>query len=232
MNHSTLFLDEISQIECFKTVPKSELHELSKAIQLITIEKHVAHYFEHSPEIRYIMPLSGRLLLIHDNINESRPFALQLQTGSMWPVTTLANSKKATGVQAIKKGRLIIISSRDLQQTFRKTTNLRMAIYQSIGLSWQSITAEASRKVNLPLFSQLARLVLDFKYEENGYFVVRLAHWQLALLLNSHRETISMELKKMRVLGLIETGRKKIVLINLELLQKIGDDDGSNHHLI
>lgn len=232
MNNDTLFLDAIGQIEWFKDVPQSELYELRKIIRLIPIDEHVAHYFEPASETQYIIPLAGRLLLIRDNVKESRPFSLQLPIGSMWPVTTVSKKETAVGAQAIRKGWLAILSNCNLQQLFKNSVDLRLSLYQSIGLAWQSLTEQASKKANFPLFSQIARLFLEHKVEEDGRFIVRLAHWQLALLLDSHRETISTEIRKMRLLGLIETGRKEIVLINLEQLQRAGDDGWNNHSLI
>lgn len=223
-SQSLWLLDEISRVTIYQDVPHAELHQLSHVLRPLRIEETNVRYFEPATEQRYMLPISGELVLIRDHLNQSRPFCLRLRQGCLWPIQ-IGNAETAVGVQALVGGTLGVMTSHDLHQIIRQTVRLRFALYQALTLGWDSIVDEASRKVNLPLLSQLARLFLDFRVGENGRDVVRLSHWQIALLLNSHRETISTEMGKMRQLGLIQTARKEIFLLNLPLLTKLGNDE-------
>jgi CRP-like cAMP-binding protein len=129
--------------------------------------------------------------------------------------------------EAVENSTVILIPSADLERLLEESPGLALGVTKLIGLRRRRI----ERRLKYLLFrsnrERLVHLLLELAEQygaatDQGLELnAKLSHQDLANVIGSTRETVTVTLGELQTEGLIEIARRKIVLTNMEALRKI-----------
>ncbi len=96
----------------------------------------------------------------------------------------------------------------------------RQFIFELLAARFFEVLSLISELVFRRLDERLAQLLLEFAEQQNGQFIVRRSHEELAYELGSAREVISRLLKTFEQNGWVQLQRRMVILQNVRALQR------------
>jgi CRP-like cAMP-binding protein len=138
------------------------------------------------------------------------------------------DSPPGTIAEAMDETHICVIYRKDFEALLTRKPELSLRITKLIGLRRKELEAKIEDLIFRDVHSRLAHLLLRLAQEhglkkERGILVdIKLTHYEIASLIGSTRETITVCLNDFKKEGLIEFDRRKILLLNeAELKRKI-----------
>lgn len=122
-------------------------------------------------------------------------------------------------VEAVEAATVVMIPADELQQLMAERHDVAMGITKMVGLRRHRIERRLKNLLFLSSRDRLIHLLLDLAEQfgssaDDGIRLrVKLAHQELANLMGSTRETVTILLGQLKTEGFIDIGRRKIVLI-------------------
>lgn len=205
----------------FESVPAIELDRLVTRIEVVTLPSGESYHLNRDSRKDYVLPLRGLLILRKEHELQRYPSSIRLPLGALWPVAGNSGDAVSTFVEAVDDSLLGFLSRDDLEKMDEVTFTLHLALVQSSCLGWNHIMKEYSQRVRVPLSAQIARLLLELKQEENEKLIVPYTHQQLAKLLGTYRETVSLLIGQLRRKGWVETRRRRVCLLDVTALAQM-----------
>ncbi|TWU23226.1 cAMP receptor protein [Novipirellula galeiformis] len=127
-------------------------------------------------------------------------------------------------VEAVDAATVVMIPAEELQQLMSHHNGVALEITKMVGLRRHRIERRLKNLMFLSNRDRLIHLLLDLAEQfgvcdsEGIRLRIKLAHQELANLMGSTRETVTILLGHLKSEGLIHVGRRKIVLVNTEQL--------------
>jgi CRP-like cAMP-binding protein len=126
--------------------------------------------------------------------------------------------------EAIENSTVVMIPHEAFQQLMQSHAELTMGITKMIGLRRRRIERRLKNLLFLPNRERLVHLLLELA-EQYGQetpagvaLTIKLSHQDLANVIGSTRETVTVVLGELQHEGLVNVGRKKLVLVKPEQL--------------
>lgn len=216
-------LNLLAKTPAFTAVPKGDLKLILANLEVISLSSDEAFPLKHDVQPSYMLPLRGRLVLRKEHVDQPYPICIWLAVGGLWPVHRTSTPKITLSIEPIGAGLLGFLTDRGFKNVRDASSSLRLAFVRSIGLGLEQVINQYSRCLNVPLSTQLARLLLELQEIKNGESVVHFKHWQIANLLSTYRETVSCLIGEFRQQGWVETGTGRIQLLDLPKLTEMAE---------
>ncbi len=174
-----------------------------------------------------LLVASGRIKICHTTPDGKQSIIDFVDEGEIFGELALLDAQqKDEYAETTEKTTLILIPKREMQTMIRKYPAIVLGVTKLIGLRRQKIER---RLKNLLFRSNRERVIhllleLSEKYGEphpNGIGLkIRLSHQEMAAIIGSTRETVTVVLGQLQSDNLIEIARRKIVINNLRKLAK------------
>ena len=174
-----------------------------------------------------LLVASGRIKICHTTPEGKQSIIDFVDEGEVFGELALLDAQQRDEyAETTEKTTLILIPKRELQDMIRKYPAIVLGVTKLIGLRRQKIER---RLKNLLFRSNRERVIhllleLSEKYGEvrpNGIALkIRLSHQEMAGIIGSTRETVTVVLGQLQSEELIEIARRKIVITNLQRLAK------------
>lgn len=122
-------------------------------------------------------------------------------------------------VEAVKKSTVVMIPAEEIDQLMNNRAEVTVGITKMIGLRRQRIERRLKNLLFMSNRERIIHLLLDlaqqfgWEADEGIRLRVSLSHQDLASLIGSTRESVTVTLNQLKAEGSIEMGRRKIVLI-------------------
>ena len=126
--------------------------------------------------------------------------------------------------EAVQKTEVLRISSKVFNKILKRNTKLQVMVYKMAAQRVVNVINVLQRIDSKSLESRIAAC-LNFELETRKKTVILITHEEIAKCINSSREVVTKALKRMTAEGVIELARGKIIIKDLERIQKIKSDD-------
>ncbi len=140
-------------------------------------------------------------------------------------------------VEAVSQSTVVMIPAKEIDLLMSERTDVAMGITKMIGLRRQRIERRVKNLLFMSNRERIVHLLLDlaqqFGREDNDgiHLRVKLSHQDLASLIGSTRESVTVILSQLRSEGVIDYGRRKIVLTNpARLARSVNRQPSRNAH--
>ena len=170
---------------------------------------------------------SGRVKICHTTPDGKQSIIDFVDEGEVFGELALLDfQQRDEYAETTEKTTIILIPKRELQAMIRKYPRIVLGVTKLIGMRRQKVER---RLKNLLFRSNRERVIhllleLSEKYGEtlpNGIGLkIRLSHQEMAGVIGSTRETVTVVLGQLQADNLIEIARRKIVIKNLQKLAK------------
>ena len=174
-----------------------------------------------------VLVASGRVKICHSTPEGKQSIIDFIDAGEVFGELALLDSQQRDEyAEASEKTTLIMIPKREMQALIRKYPRIVLSVTKLIGLRRQKVER---RLRNLLFRSNRERVIhllmeLAEKYGEptpEGLALkIRLSHQEMASVIGSTRETVTVVLGQLQAENMLTIARRRIVLNNLEMLAK------------
>lgn len=130
-------------------------------------------------------------------------------------------------VESVQRSTVVMIPARELQSLMAVNHDVSIALTKVIGLRRHRVERRLKHLMFLSNRDRLIHLLLDLAeqfgiHESNGIRLrIKLAHQELANLMGSTRETVTILLGQLKAEGLVDGGRREIVLAQADRLANL-----------
>ena len=126
-----------------------------------------------------------------------------------------------TFAEASEESVICIMSRKDLERLFLNKPMVALRVLEITGRRLRDAEKRLEDMAFKGIPARLASLLLRVRVEQNSDDIKGLTHQDLAETVGTYRETATQVLNDLKVQGLIEIGRKHIVILDPQRLQAV-----------
>ncbi|MFQ5732935.1 MAG: Crp/Fnr family transcriptional regulator [Planctomycetaceae bacterium] len=178
----------------------------------------------HSAATIYLV-VSGRVKIAHITEDGKESILAFMQPGEVFgELAVVDEAGNEDFLEAVEKSTVLMIPVAAVRSLMERHPGISLAITKLIGLRRKRIERRLKSLMFHPARERLIHVLLDFA-EDYGvmrgselYLRIRLTHQELANLIGSTRETVTVALGELREEGYVRLERRRIVLAHPQLL--------------
>jgi CRP/FNR family transcriptional regulator, cyclic AMP receptor protein len=218
----------LSMVEIFQDLTESEMKHLEQVTAMVTTPKGRVFFHPHEQcEVLFILK-RGEVAISRTNAEGKKLVVSRLGAGAIFgEMGVLGQRMQESQAEALTECLICVMSRSDVEQLLLKDPRIAMRLAQSLGNRLAEAEARLEDMAFKSVPARLAGLLLrlaDEKDWRERRVVSGLTHQQLAELVGSYRETVTLTLNQFRESGIVEIGRRKIVLLDEDELERVADD--------
>lgn len=215
----------LSTVDIFQDLSQVQMKEIEAATAMTTCPPGRIFFRPSDPaEVLFILK-KGEVLLSRTNLDGKRLITATIKESTVFgEMPVLGQRLQNTEAEALTECLICVMSRRDVEDLVRRypMVGLRIAEVLSARLhaAEQRLEEMAFHGIRERLAALLVRLA-DERDWRGRPVIVGLTHQHLAEIIGSYRETVTTTLNELKTEGLIDTGRKRIVILDLDVLRAI-----------
>jgi CRP/FNR family transcriptional regulator, cyclic AMP receptor protein len=214
----------LSMVEIFQDLTEAEMKHLEQVTAMVTTPKGRVFYTPaERSEVLFILK-RGEVAITRINQDGKRLIVTRIGAGSIFgEMGVLGQRMHETFAEALEECLICVMSRSDVENLLLKDPRIAMRLAQSLGNRLAAVEARLEDMAFKSVAARLASLLLQLADHTDwrGRKVVKgLTHQQLAEIVGSYRETVSLTLNQFRLAGWISTGRKRVTILNVEALSE------------
>jgi len=215
----------LKTIDIFQDLDDTEMKDVETSAPMFTCEPGRIFYHADDPaEVLFILK-KGEVILSRVNEDGKRLITATLEAGTIFGEMPLLGQRlQHSEAEALTECLICSMSRRDVVALINKYPVIAVRIAEVLSSRLEEAEARLQEMAFQGLRERLATLLLRLADETDwrGNLVIQgLTHQHLAEILGSYRETVTATLNEFKADGLVETGRKKIVIIDVDGLREL-----------
>ena len=174
-----------------------------------------------------VLVASGRVKICHSTPEGKQSIIDFIDAGEVFGELALLDSQQRDEyAEASEKTTLILIPKREMQALIRKYPRIVLSVTKLIGMRRQKVERRLRNLLFRSNRDRVIHLLMELaeKYGEptpEGLALkIRLSHQEMASVIGSTRETVTVVLGHLQAENMLTIARRRIVLKNLEMLAK------------
>ena len=227
--------DGIRQIPVFRFLDAQYLRLLSGLLSKREVGKGDVLYREGQPCDRFIIVLEGRFNVLKVSTEGREKAVAEIRPKQHFGLAEIITGRRSNAtVEAIERGVVLTLSKDDFIRTLLDNPRMCFGLMQTMAGTIMDL-ANQIQEVSFERVSvRLARLLVLLGDREGTWIEGRLvirqrySHQELARRLGASRETVTRMLKRFREMGLVETARRSLAILDRGGLLAIIDSGGLN----
>lgn len=214
----------LSDIELFQDLSAKEIEELERLITISAVKRGKVFYRpEESGEVLFILK-SGRVQLYRISPEGKKLVIASLGPGTLFgEMPLLGQQMHNTFAEAAEDCVIFVMSRKDLERLFLNKPHVALRVLDITGRRLRDAENRLQTMAFKGIPARLASLLLLLAEEHDSLEVVGLTHQDLAETVGTYRETATQVLNDLKAQGLIEIGRKRIIILDPEGLMAVAE---------
>jgi CRP-like cAMP-binding protein len=209
----------LSDVELFRDLSDRDRAELERMTTITHVPRgRIFYQPEDVSEVLFLIK-QGRVQIYRISPEGKKLVIATLGSGTIFgEMALLGQQMHSAFAEALDDSVILVMSRTDLERLIldKPILGLRMLEITGRRLSDAETRLEDMAFKGIP--ARLASLLLRLSAEPNSTEIVGLTHQDLAETIGTYRETATQVLNDMKMAGLIEIGRKRIVILDQERL--------------
>ena len=207
----------------FERLAAEALSKVEIASRVRTFPKKSPIYLpaDHAQDV--FLLATGRIKLCHVTPDGKQSILAFIDPGELFgELAMLDGGQREEYAEALEKSTVVLIPRVAIEQLMEAHAHLTMGVTKMIGLRRRRIERRLKNLLFLSNRDRLIHLILDLveqygKTTEDGVaLAIKLSHQELANVIGSTRETVTVLLGEMQLEGLLKVGRRRMVIAKLE----------------
>jgi len=212
----------LARNDIFRQLDTAELHDIERSTTFATYAPGRVLYQPGEKGTTLFLLVSGVVHLYHLSTDGRKLITATPEPGTCFgEIALLGNDTHSSFAEVIKEARVGIISKPDIEQLAAHKPSITTALLKSAGQHFAQIEVQLVNTTFKSVNARLATLLLQLAH--GTQMVDGLSHEELAEHLGVYRETVSVALRDMKDVGVIELGRKHITISNKALLKELAE---------
>ena len=217
----------IKSCELFKQVSDNDLAWLESSSTMKSFKRGESVYLPEDQSDGILLVASGRVKICHTTPQGKQSILGFVDPGEVFgELALLDNSSRTHTAQAAEKTQLVLVPRKELLSIVQKYPSIVLGVTKLIGLRRQRVERRLRNLLFRSNRDRLIHLLLELaeKYgqlQPDGiHLKIRLSHQEMASIIGSTRETVTVVLGQLKGEDLLQISRRRIVLLSLEKLAK------------
>jgi len=217
----------LSSVEIFQDLAPAEMKHLERVTSMVTSPPGRIFFNPAEPaEVLFILK-KGDVAISRISPDGKKLILSTLSAGTIFgEMAVIGQRMHETFAEALTECVICIMSRRDVEDLLLADPRIAVRLVKALGERLTQAEARLEEMAFRPVPARLALLLLrqGTASDWRGRPIVQgLTHEQLAEMVGTYRETVTTILGQFRTDGLIEIGRRRIILLDPDELQAIAE---------
>lgn len=215
-------LNYLSSIQVFRDLSPAELADMDRQITMSTCEPGKIFYMpEDSGEVLFLLK-KGQVQIYRLAPNGKKLVVATLGPGAIFgEMSLVGQGMHNTFAEAVDECVLCVMSRADVERLMREKPDVAFRFFETMGDRVSQLETRLENIAFKSIPARLADLLLRLAYEGGGSEIHGYTHQDLSEMLGTYRETVTQTLNDFKAQGVVDIGRKRIVLLNPASLQSL-----------
>jgi CRP/FNR family transcriptional regulator, cyclic AMP receptor protein len=215
----------LSMVEIFQDLDESEMKYIDQVTTMVATPKGRVFFDPYaSAEVLFILK-KGDVSLYRINPEGKKLVTARLTTGSIFgEMAVLGQRMHEAYAEAMSDCLVCVMNRSEVEKLLLQHPRIAMRLAESLGRRLAEVEARLEDMAFKSVSGRLASLLLRLADETDWRgrpVITGLTHQQLAELIGSYRETVTMTLNEFKDSGCVSLGRRKIVIVDEHQLATI-----------
>jgi CRP/FNR family cyclic AMP-dependent transcriptional regulator len=214
----------LSELAVFQDLSPREMQELNRITTMSTVPRGRVFYRPEEPgEVLFILK-EGRVQLYRISPEGKKLVITTLGPHTLFGEMALLGAKMHnTFAEAIDDCLICVMSRTDLERLILNKPQVALRLLEITGKRLREAEERLENMAFKGIPARLASLLLRLSAEQQSLDIAGLTHQDLAESVGTYRETATQVLNDLKAQGLIEIGRKRISILDVERLTEIAE---------
>lgn len=217
-------LGYLSDMEIFQDLSAREMEELDRITTMSTVRKGKVFYRpEETGEVLFILK-KGRIQLYRISPEGKKLVIASLGPGTLFgEMALLGQQMHNTFAEATEDCLICVMSRQDLERLILNKPQIALRVLEITGRRLRDAEERLETMAFKGIPARLAALLLRLAEDLDTLEITGLTHQDLAETVGTYRETATQVLNDLKNQGLIDIGRKRITILDVEGLTEIAE---------
>ena len=223
---STDKVNYLSSIQVFRDLSPNELAEMDRQTTMSTCQSGRIFYMPNdSGEVLFLLK-RGRVQLYRIAPNGKKLIVSTLGPGAIFgEMSLVGQGMHNTFAEAVDECVLCVMSRSDVERLMREKPDVAFRFVQALGSRLTQLESQLENIAFKSIPSRLAGLLIEINHKQGTLNLVKgYTHQDFSEMLGTYRETVTQTLNDFKTDGLIDIGRKKVQLIDLDELNRLAEE--------
>ena len=214
----------LSEIEIFQDLTPREMQELDRVITLSHVQKGKVFYRpEDMGEVLFIVK-EGRVQLYRISAEGKKLVITTLGPGTLFGEMALLGQQMHNAfAEALEDCQICVMSRTDLERLILSKPQVALRVLETTGRRLREAEHRLEDMAFKGIPARLASLLLRASDEQQSADISGLTHQDLAETVGTYRETATQVLNDLKLQGLIDIGRKRIIILDRAGLEAVAE---------
>jgi CRP/FNR family transcriptional regulator, cyclic AMP receptor protein len=217
----------LSKCDLFSQLNPDELRRLESVSRIKKVRRGDTIYLPADSADGVLLVVSGRIKICHITNDGKQSILVFVEPGEIFGELSLIDPTiRQEYSEAVESTQLVLVPREELQRAMRLHPELTMGITKLIGMRRRRV----ERRLRNLLFhsnrERLVHLLLELveqygrRVEDGFELSIKLSHQEMANIIGSTRETVTVVLGELQKENLIQIARRRVKILDLEHLAK------------
>lgn len=215
----------IKNCNLFSQLSASDIAELEAQSRMRKLKKGEPVYLPHEQADGVLLVAQGRVKICHATPDGKQSILGFVDTGEIFgELALLGSERRDEYVETTEKTALVLLPKQAVEQVIRKYPSIVLGVTKLIGARRQRVEKRLRNLLFRSNRERVIHLLLELceKYgqsNEDGISLnIRLSHQEMACIIGSTRETVTVVLGQLQKEGLLKIARRRVVITDLTRL--------------
>lgn len=217
-------LNYLSSIEIFRDLSRNEIEAFDRQLSMTSRPAGNVFYMpEETGEVLFLLK-QGTVQLYRLSPEGKKIVVATLGPGTVFgEMSLVGQGMHNTFAEAVDQCKLCVMSRADVERLMREKPQVAFRIVEALGKRLVQMERQLEDVAFRSIPSRLASLLLRLADEQQGDLVGGYTHQDLAEMVGTYRETVTQTLNDFKAEGLVEIGRKRVMLVDREGLEQVAE---------
>ncbi len=217
----------LSKCDLFSQLVPDELRRIEAVSRIKKVRRGDTIYLPADAADGVLLVVSGRIKICHVTNDGKQSILVFIEPGEIFGELALIDPTiRQEYSEAVEATQLVLIPREELQRAMRMYPDLTMGITKLIGMRRRRV----ERRLRNLLFhsnrERLVHLLLELveqygrRVDDGFELSIKLSHQEMANIIGSTRETVTVVLGELQKENLIQIARRRVKILNLDKLAK------------
>lgn len=215
----------LKNCQLFEQLTTDDLQEIERRSKARTFPRGTPVYLPLDETNSVFLLASGRVKICHLTPDGKQSILAFIEPGELFgELAMLDTGPRNEYAESVEKSTIVLIPGEVMQRTMAANAGVTLGVTKLIGLRRRRIEQRLKNLLFLSNRERLTHLLLElaeqYGVRENTGLRLRiqLSHQDLANVIGSTRETVTVVLGELQQEGLVSLGRRRLVILDLQRL--------------
>jgi CRP/FNR family transcriptional regulator, cyclic AMP receptor protein len=217
-------LNYLTTIEIFRDLSRPEIEAIDRQLSMSTSAPGNVFYMpDETGEVLFLLK-KGTVQLYRLTPEGKKIVVAMLGPGSLFgEMSLIGQGMHSTFAEAVDECKLCVMSRSDVERLMREKPQVALRIVEALGSRLVQMERQIEDVAFKSIPARLASLLLRLADEQSSDTIKGYTHQDLADMVGTYRETVTLTLNELKADGLLEIGRKRVLLKDRAALEQIAE---------